>query len=870
MGQPQARPYPHVVGGSRDVIEDTPSTVCASVALHWKRRVDVVCERYEDAWTEGSSPRLEDFLRESEIPEGRRAALLAELLKLERELREKRGEVPHASEYLSRFPSDLMVVRSVFGQDRIGDYDLLEPIGEGGMGVVYHARHRKIGREVALKLIRPYCIEDSSAVDRFRLEARLAARLEHANIVPIYEAGLADGQHYYTMRYIAGQCLSERIGKVPMNGDAAADIMEQVSRGVDFAHTHDVLHRDIKPRNILIDATGHAYVTDFGLAKALGGTGTGATRTDDRLGTPPYMSPEQVRDPSRAGVASDVYSLGASFYECLTGRAPFQAENPLEVYRQVLDVEPAPPRSINPRCPRDLETICLKCLEKDPALRYSSALALAQDLHRFRERLPILARRVGPVERVGKWGRKHPTAAALIFVSGLAALLVAAVVQTHRTNTIIETSYERARSTVDAVTQFGERRLSDDPTAQKELLEIVLRYYNDFLAQRGHDPEIAENLGDTFTRVARLNTELNSRSRALKAHQEALDIRRDLVRRSPKVRRHREALAETLHDIGILERGIGRLDLSIGSLREALKIRADLVNADPGCRAFLEGTPDRPISSKDRVLVGNLARSYGYIGDWERESGLKEAAKKSYDQAQSIRAKLASTDPTDLVAKYQLARSESNSGLLLREIGRIEEAIASQMAALRLQEQLVALGEQEASSRLNEWFRATDRIPDLEFDDFRTDLATTFNYLGILHDDANRPQEAIRYHQQAAKLLDDLVKEHPGVPRWDTERALTATYLGELMGSRESLGTGKKLLEKLLAEDRGAPRLRASLARNYSAIGQLALKNGRNSEAVKLLGQARRIQEKLLQEQPANFEFQKDFQRTKAAMDRRK
>ena len=213
-------------------------------------------------------------------------------------------------------------MRSVFGEDHVGDYDLISPIGEGGMGVVYLARHRKIGREVALKMIRPYCIDDSSAVDRFRLEAQLAARLDHENIVTVYEAGLADGQHFYAMRYIVGQSLTEVIGRRPIDADRAARIIEQVARAVDYAHTSDVLHRDVKPRNILIDARDRAYVTDFGLAKALSHVGTGATRTDDRLGTPPYMSPEQVRDPSRAGVASDVYSLGATLYECLTGWPP--------------------------------------------------------------------------------------------------------------------------------------------------------------------------------------------------------------------------------------------------------------------------------------------------------------------------------------------------------------------------------------------------------------------------------------------------------------------------------------------------------------------------------------------------------------------
>ena len=444
----------------------------------------------------------------------------------------------------------------------------------------------------------------------------------------------------------------------------------------------------------------------------------------------------------------------------------------------------------------------------------------------------------------------------------MAAVAVAAVVQTRRTNAIIEGSYEQARATVDAFTQFGERQLADQPAKQKELLDIALKYYEAFLVQRGHDPSIAEDLATTYTALARLNNALNSRSRAVSAHEQAMRIRRDLVARSPTDRRHRAALAETLHDVGILQRATGRRDLSIQSFRESLAIRQALVEADPDCRAFLRDGADSVPSPDDRALIGDLARSHGYIGDWERESGLRDAAKRSYTEAQSLRARLATSDPRDLIAKFQLARSENNAGILQREDGEYGKAIASQARARALQEELAAIPPDEARSRLDDAFRLSGKSPDLEPDDFRTDLATTLTYLGILHEESNRPIEALASHEAAAKVLDGLAREHPGVPRWEADRGLTATYLGELRKSRHDVETGRLIFDKLLAEDPSAPRLRAALARNLYASGII----GTGSSGVEPLQAALKEQEALVAEQPENFDFRRDLKRTQSAL----
>ena len=382
--------------------------------------------------TKEEEPRIEDYLATCELPSSRQGALFCELLKLERELRQKRSEQPMASEYLERFSGHASVVRAVFGEPRLGPYELVGLIGEGGMGSVYRAYDPEMRRTVALKVIRSSRLDDSAAQTRFRFEAQLAARLDHEHIVPVYEAGQEGSQLFYTMRYIQGRNLSEVINKKPLENRQAAHYIEQVARAVDYAHGQMILHRDLKPSNILIDASDRAYVTDFGLAKALDQTTNIDTMSTDRLGTLPYMAPEQARNPTRAVIESDVYSLGATLFEAITGRTPFQAESLVGLLEQLETQEPVSPRRINPRVDRDLETMCLKCLEKEPERRYRSALKLAEDLQRYRRHEPIEARPVSRLERLRKWTGRNPVAAALVTVTSLLLLALFAIVQAIR------------------------------------------------------------------------------------------------------------------------------------------------------------------------------------------------------------------------------------------------------------------------------------------------------------------------------------------------------------------------------------------------------------------------------------------------------
>src|SRR5436309_4780609 len=295
-----------------------------------------------------------------------------------------------------------------------GDYELLEEIGRGGEGLVYRARRKSLNRTVALKVIGlgPWTTE--AHFKRFRREAEAAASLEHPCIVPIYEVGERDAQCYFSMKFIEGGQLDEVVKRTPMSIARAVELIAKLARTVHYAHEHGILHRDVKPGNILLDRNGEPHLTDFGLARLVEAEST-ITRTLEVMGTPSYMAPEQATGNNRGiSCQTDVYGLGAVLYQLLTGQPPFAGGTTYETVKLLLETEPRPPRQLNPKIDRDLSTICLKCLEKDPQRRYSSALALAEDLEHWLKHEPIRAHRAGIFSRGRKWVRRKPVIAALI------------------------------------------------------------------------------------------------------------------------------------------------------------------------------------------------------------------------------------------------------------------------------------------------------------------------------------------------------------------------------------------------------------------------------------------------------------------------
>src|SRR5436305_2736590 len=304
----------------------------------------------------------------------------------------------------------------------LGDYELLEEVGRGGQGVVFRARQKSLNRTVALKVISLGQWASKAHLKRFRLEAEAAARLEHPGIVPIHEVGERDGSCYFSMKFVEGGQIDEVVRRESMSTRQAAELIAKVARTVHYAHEHGILHRDIKPGNILLDAKGEPHLTDFGLARLVESESS-VTQTLDVLGTPSYMAPEQAMGNNAAiSSATDIYGLGAVLYQLLTGQPPFAGGATYETIKLLLDTEPKQPRLLNPKIDRDLSTICLKCLEKDSKRRYSSALALAEDLERWLKHEPIQARHTGVFARGGKWVRRNPTSALLVAsLVGLAA-----------------------------------------------------------------------------------------------------------------------------------------------------------------------------------------------------------------------------------------------------------------------------------------------------------------------------------------------------------------------------------------------------------------------------------------------------------------
>ena len=305
-----------------------------------------------------------------------------------------------------------------------GDYELLEEIGRGGMGVVFKARQKSLDRTVAIKMVLAGNLGSPEHLQRFQQEARATAKLQHPHIVHIHEVGQFDERHFFAMEYVDGISLARRIEQGPLDIDEAVRILTIMAGAVDHLHRQGIVHRDLKPSNILLDAQGRPHVSDFGLAKVFSADST-LTSSGVITGTPSYMSPEQAAGRNaQVGSASDTYSLGAILYEMLTGRPPFAEDNPLDTLMQVLSREPLLPRTINPKIPKPLQLICLKCLAKSPDARYASALALAEDLERFARGEPLEARPPNLKQRVLRWGRRQPALA-----SRLGALSVFYVIE---------------------------------------------------------------------------------------------------------------------------------------------------------------------------------------------------------------------------------------------------------------------------------------------------------------------------------------------------------------------------------------------------------------------------------------------------------
>jgi tetratricopeptide (TPR) repeat protein len=499
------------------------------------------------------------------------------------------------------------------------------------MARVYRARHRRLNRVVALKLVRSDDRGSAEAVRRLRNEAETVALLDHPNIVPVYDVGEQRGQVYLAMKLVDGTSLAAQLQSFAADPKSAARLVAAVARAVHHAHQRGVLHRDLKPANILLDGDGKPHVTDFGLARWLE-VDSGLTQTGALVGTPSYMAPEQTRGHKGAvTTATDVHGLGAVLYTLLSGTPPFRGDTILETLDQVREREPEPPRRSNARVDRDLETICLKCLAKDPCRRYESAQALAEDLERWLAGEPIRARRAGVGEWLRKWVRRHPALAALVFVMSLALVGFVAGLLWH--NRQLQEAAERERLRAEEAriqreqaeatvrsAMYGLRELlyrtrakdlAQLPGIEKvraQLAARALQLLESFVKEEGTDPPSRLRKGLAYRQMAGIYDYQDSRARAEQAFRQAVTFLEQLANDCPEVALYWHEAALAQHDLAYYLHLTGSPEAS-EQFRQTKDKYAHAVELGTDIRAcgdyawFLATCPDVTLRDKGKAVV---------------------------------------------------------------------------------------------------------------------------------------------------------------------------------------------------------------------------------------------------------------------------
>jgi serine/threonine protein kinase len=649
---------------------------------------------------------------------------------------EQRGETPDTEGFLRRFPEHSDVLRAqielhlaVAGEPdgdtacgtawnrrwqgepapspEVPGYELLGEISRGGMGVVYKARQVSLNRMVALKMISSGAYASPAERARFRTEAEAAARLRYPNIVQIYEVGSVEGMPYLALEYMDGGSLAQALNGTPLPSRAAAELLELLARTVQAAHQQGIVHRDLKPANVLLQIANGKLpmdgpvaeicsatcnlqsvvpkITDFGLAKDISAQGK-QTTTGAILGTPSYMAPEQAQGGSKhVGPAVDVYALGAILYETLTGRPPFQAATMLDTLLQVRTQEVVSPSLLQHNLPRDLVTICLKALAKEPQRRYASAATLAEDLRRFLNDEPITARPVTSWERGWRWFRRNPFVASISAAAFL--LLVAAVValtagimavnrEKNRTLQALEAesiASQRARQAMDemfsqVVEDWLTSRTKLDP-AQKAFLEKALGYYEAFATESADSPDIQNGVGNALLRTGHIRELLGQQEDALRAYGQAQTLYEGLSQKYPAVSDYRSSLAESYSALGDLLRRTGRLQEG----EKAMRLSIDVLN---------QQVADFPQSPDWR----HLARSQANLGASLRDAGRPGDAELAFREALGLQQKLAAEFPAQAEYRVELAGTYNKLAILMantRHPDKAEQAFLDSIAVLK-------------------------------------------------------------------------------------------------------------------------------------------------------------------------------------------
>jgi eukaryotic-like serine/threonine-protein kinase len=736
----------------------------------------------------------------------------------------------------------------------IGDYELLEEIAHGGMGVVFKARQVSLNRLVAIKMILSAQFAAPAEVRRFRLEAEAAANLDHPNIVPIFEVGEHEGRQYFSMGLVEGQSLAARVATGPLDPREAAGLVRDIALAIQYAHEQGVIHRDLKPANILIDRAGTPRVTDFGLAKQTRSE-SGLTASGDVMGTPSYMPPEQAAGKtSEIGPAADIYALGSLLYCVITGRPPFQAATVTDTLLQVLDQEPVPPRRLNPGLDRDLETICLKCLEKEPRKRFDSARVMADELGRFLAGEPIQARPIGAPARAWRWCKRKPALASL--AAGIVlALLVGTVVSSWQA---IRASRQELRTR--AVLNFFEGQVlaAARPEGKQGGLgrEATIRQAVDaaepkiaaaFSDQPVVEAAIRDTLGKTYLYLGEASTAIHQFERAAElrlaqfgpVHAETLDSRNNLAKayeadgrttdgitiREATLKLMRSKLGANNHDTLVSRANLAVAYLAAGRIAEGKK---ELEGTLKQMEAKL-GT-DHPATLMARNALA-MAASALAGSDKIDSVGIGEAIKLQEDTLKERESKLGQDDPKTLAARGILAEFYGGAG-------RTVEAIAMLEGTLKLLDSKFGFDHTEAfvtrdnlalayqaAGRTAEaitTLEATLKVKESKLGPDHPDTLLSRSYLASAYQLAGRSAESLEMHEVTLKLRESkLGPSHPDTLNSRLNLALSYQAAGQVDRavtlSEQALHEFRR---KVGSDHRDLVATEFILANAYSAAGQ--------------------------------------------------